>query len=90
MITRPAPGSAVFIEFYEYDNKLYVKPFYKETAQADEKIFSIEKYIVVKDKHEGAVGIEDFQRFLNFKLYAYDSKESWGSGILNNLPVTCR
>jgi hypothetical protein len=89
LITRPAPGSAIFIEFFEYDTKLYVKTFYKETAKAEPKIFKIDSYVKVNDFYDGGVGIDDFQRFVNFKLYSYDSNEPWGGGIMNDLPTAC-
>jgi len=88
-ITRPAPGSAIFIEFSEFNGKLYVKSFYKETATAAPKVFEIDSYVKVHDFYDGGVGIDDFQRFVNFKLFSYDSNEPWGGQILNNLPDAC-
>lgn len=42
LITRPAPGSAIFIEFFEFNQKQYVKSYYKETATGEAKIFKID------------------------------------------------
>jgi len=60
LITRPAPGSGIFIEFFEFNKKLYVKSFYKETAEAEPKVFKIDSYVKVNDFYDGGVGIDDF------------------------------
>lgn len=75
-ITRPAPGSGIFLEIFEFNKMNYVKVFYKASAEAKPHVFEIDSYVKVHNFWDGGVGIDDFQRFLNFKLYSYDSNEA--------------
>jgi len=56
IVNRPAPGSAIFIEFFQESGNLFVEAFFKETATAPKTSFDI--------YGASTVSLQTFQRFI--------------------------
>jgi len=67
-VVKPAPGSAIFMEFFEQDGKDYVKTFYKASWDAAEEVFGYPGLTVQDQLDDGSVSIEDFENFVSDKL----------------------
>jgi hypothetical protein len=56
-MTRPAPGSAIFFEFYTEKDELFVKTMFKNSMSDDEEVFEIPSENTQPD---GAIPVKDF------------------------------
>lgn len=96
--TNRAPGSAVFLEFFEEKRILlmkevtqqFVRIYYKPKATLDDSdtyTFLIPG-VANQRKSDGAIALEDFKTFLQNEILGWDSKHGFNHDIVGHCDQT--